>query len=238
MPRHDRGQAGVPDHPDRRFSLVWQRRGQTPPHAWRDLRGGHAAGARGVGVRGRRRTAAPDDPGRHARHRFARKHQRAARGARLAALLRARFDAVLVRARAHGVARRAAGEGHVLQRRELLAQQGRVRGVRRAVVRGVDRRVDRLYDAPARARRRRLYGGDPDARAHHRDDDALLLVLRDLSRLLRRAGEAGRRNAGIGLGFGPLSGAFNATQHVRKRKNGAFWAPFSFRTLIGVRLPA
>ncbi len=53
-------------------------------------------------------------------------------------------------------------------------------------------RTDR---ADAGARRRRLRGRRADARHDHRHDDALLLVLRDLSRLLRRADARHSRSA-------------------------------------------
>ncbi|CAG9219283.1 hypothetical protein BVI434_360078 [Burkholderia vietnamiensis] len=200
MPRHRGRQAGDADDPRRRLPVVRQDRDAAAAGARRRLRRADGAGVRRVVAGGRRRPA-PHDARHDRRHESDAGVARRAAHARCAAprhaALHAGRDAVLVRAGAHRMARHPAGEGAVLQHRQLLAQSRRVPRVRAAVVRRRARHVVRPVAAVAGARRGRLRADDHDAGDDRDRHDDVLLVLRDLSRLLRRAG-AGHGDADVG----------------------------------------
>lgn len=198
MPRHRGRQIGDADDSRRRLPLVRQRRDAAAAGARRHLRRVDDPGVRGVVGDGRRRAVSSDD-GRDRRREPGARSAGRARHARRAAVrdaaLRARRDAVLVRARTDRMARHPAGEGAVLQHRQLLAQSRRIPRVRPALVRRRARHVARALAAAAGARRGRLRPHDHDAGDDHHRDDAVLLVLRHVSRLLRRAGPKIRSNS-------------------------------------------
>ena len=131
-----------------------------------------------------------------------RQQQYPAGGDRRVRVLHSGRDDFLVLADSYRVARRAARQGDVLQRRQLLAQSRRVHRVRCVVVRGGDDGLVRPDRADAGAGRGRLRVRGSDARHDDRHDHAVLLVLRDLSRLLRRANA---RSAGSADHAGGLS---------------------------------